>query len=141
MQRDISDVSFRGETVPKTPIEKVTGIPPEQIISRFYNPVSGVTYAMTSLISKFWAKKASELSEARLKELLLNPSDAIKVFAAVKPRVDQIDRAKIDEAIRVGKKYGIDWVRDAAQDVQSGAIRGVLQTPGQPQPQPEEATE
>ena len=141
LQRDVSDVSFRGETIPKTPIEKATGIPPEQIISRFYNPVSGVTYAMTSLISKFWAKKASELSEARLKELLLNPSDAIKVFAAVKPRIDQIDRAKIDEAIRVGKKYGIDWVRDAAQDVQSGAIRGVLQTPGQPQPQPEDATE
>jgi hypothetical protein len=145
LQRDITDVSFRGETVPKTPIEAMTGIPPEQIISRIYNPVSGATYAITSLFSKFWAKKASEITETRLKDLLLNPTDAVKVFAAVKPRVDQIDRAKIDEALRVGKKYGINWVKDAAEDVKSGAIRGVLQTPEQPaaQPaaQPEEATQ
>jgi hypothetical protein len=135
LQRDISDVSFRGETVPKTPIEELTGIPPEQIISRIYNPVSGATYAITSLLSKFWAKKASEITEARLKELLLNPSDAIKVFAAVKPRVDQIDRAKIDEAVRTGKKYGIDWVKDAASDAVSGAARGVIRAEQQPIPQ------
>ena len=141
LQRDVSNVSFRGETIPKTPIEELTGIPPEQIISRIYNPVSGATYAITSLFSKFWAKKASELSETRLKDLLLNPSDAVKVFAAVKPRIDQIDRSKIDEAMRVGKKYGINWIKDAVEDVQSGAIRGVLQTPEQPQPQSEKVAE
>jgi hypothetical protein len=142
LQRDISDVSFRGETVPKTPVEELTGIPPEQIISRIYNPVSGATYAITSLLSKFWAKKASEITEARLKELLLNPSDAVKVFAAVKPRVDQIDRAKIDEAVRVGKKYGIDWVKDAATDAFSGAARGAIRVeqPSMPQ-QPEQETQ
>jgi hypothetical protein len=141
LQRNISDVSFRGETVPKTPIEELTGIPPEQIISRIYNPVSGATYAITSLFSKFWAKKASELTETRLKELLLNPTDAVKVFAAVKPRIDQLDSSKVGAAIRVLKKYGIDLGKDAGADIQSGAIRGVLQTPGQPQPQPEEATQ
>ena len=141
LQRDITDVSFRGETVPRTGIEELTGIPPEQIISRIYNPVSGATYAMTSLFSKFWAKKASEATEARLKELLLNPTDAVKVFNAVKPRIDRLDRAKVDEAIAVGKKYGIQWVKDAVDDIQSGATRGVLQVPGQPAPQQEEATQ
>ena len=141
LQRDITDVSFRGETVPKTPIEALTGIPPEQIISRIYNPVSGVTYAITSLASKFWAKKASEMTEARIKELLLNPADAVKVFNAVKPRIDQLDRAKIDEAIAVGKKYGIQWVKDAVDDIQSGAARGALQAQGQPAPQQEEVTQ
>lgn len=138
LQRDISDVSFRGETVPKTPIEAMTGIPPEQIISRIYNPVSGTTYAITSLFSKFWAKKASETTEARLKDLLLNPSDAVKVFAAVKPRVDQIDRAKVNEAMQIGKKYGIQWGKDAVDDIQSGATRGVLRASEQPAAQPEE---
>jgi len=127
MTRDLTNVAFKGETVPRTPIEQLTGIPPEQILSRIYNPVSGATYAITSLFSKFWAKKASEATEARLKELLLNPSDAVKVFQAVQPRVAGLDQKKILDAIEVGRKYGIQWVADAANDITSGAARGAVQ--------------
>ena len=127
MTRDLTNVTFKGETVPRTPIEQLTGIPPEQILSRIYNPVSGATYAMTSLFSKFWAKKASEATEAKLKELLLNPSDAVKVFQAVQPRVSGLDQKKIQDAIEVGRKYGIQWVSDAANDITSGAARGAVQ--------------
>jgi hypothetical protein len=126
LTRDITQVAFRGETVPKTPIEQLTGVPPEQILSRIYNPVSGATYAITSLFSKFWAKKASDATEARLKELLLNPSDAIKVFQAVQPS-QNINQKKIQDALEVGRKYGIDWVKDAANDITSGAQRGAVQ--------------
>lgn len=129
LTRDVTNVPFRGETVPRTGIEMATGIPPEQILSRIYNPVSGVTYAVTSLISKFWAKKASEATEARLKELFLNPSDAVKVFQAVQPRVEGLDAKKLQDAIDIGKKYGIQWVKDAADDVLSGAARGAVQEP------------
>lgn len=132
MTRDLTNVAFKGETVPRTPIEQLTGIPPEQILSRIYNPVSGATYAITSLFSKFWAKKASEATEARLKELLLNPSDAVKVFQAVQPRVAGIDQKKVQDAIEAGRKYGIQWVADAANDITSGAARGAVQ---QSQPQ------
>ena len=131
--KDLTNVPFRTETVAKTPIEMLTGIPPEQIISRIYNPVSGVTYAITSLASKFWANQASKMTEQRIKELLLNPTDAVRVFNAVQPKVKAYDRAKIDEAIAIGKKYGIDWVADAANDAMSGAARGAMQ--GIPQPQ------
>jgi hypothetical protein len=127
--RDITNVPFKGETVPKTPIEQLTGVPPEQILSRIYNPVSGATYAITSLFSKFWAKKASEATEERLKALLLNPSDAIKVFQAVQPRVSGLDQKKIQDAIDVGRKYGIQWVADAVQDLTTGAARGAVQEP------------
>jgi hypothetical protein len=127
MTRDLTNVTFKGETVPRTPIEELTGIPPEQILSRIYNPVSGATYAMTSLFSKFWAKKASESTEAKLKELLLNPSDAVKVFQAVQPRVSGLDQKKVQDAIEVGRKYGIQWVADAANDITSGAARGAVQ--------------
>lgn len=132
MTRDLTNVAFKGETVPRTPIEQLTGIPPEQILSRIYNPVSGATYAITSLFSKFWAKKASEATEARLKELLLNPSDAVKVFQAVQPRVAGLDQKKIQDAIEVGRKYGIQWVADAVNDITSGAARGAVQE-AQPQ--------
>jgi len=131
--KDLTNVPFRTETVAKTPVEMLTGIPPEQIISRIYNPVSGVTYAITSLASKFWANQASKMTEQRIKELLLNPTDAVKVFNAVQPKINQFDRTKIDEAIAVGKKYGINWVADAANDAMSGAARGAVQ--GVPEPQ------
>lgn len=125
--KDITQVPFRGETVPKTPIETLTGIPPEQIISRIYNPVSGPLYAITSLFSKYWANQASKQTEEKLKELLLNPSDAVKVFQAVQPKVAGFDQKKIQEAINVGKKYGIQWVADAVNDLSTGAARGAIQ--------------
>ena len=127
MSKNITNVPFKTETVPKTPIESVTGIPPEQIISRIYNPVSGITYAVTSLFSKFWANKASIATEEKLKALLLNPSDAVKVFQAVQPKVSGFDPQKIQDAIDVGKKYGIQWVADAVNDLKTGAARGAVQ--------------
>jgi len=135
--KDITNVPFKTETVPKTSIESVTGIPPEQIISRIYNPVSGITYAVTSLISKFWANKASAATEEKLKALLLNPSDAVKVFQAVQPKVSGFDQQKIQDAIDIGKKYGIQWVDDAVNDLRTGAARGAVQGMQQDQ-QPEQ---
>ena len=126
--KDLTNVPFRGETLPKTPIEMATGIPPEQIISRIYNPVSGIAYAVSSLMSKFWAKKASEATEVKLKSLLLNPADAVKVFQAVQPKAAGFDQQKLQDAIAIGKKYGIQWVADAAQDFQTGAARGAAQS-------------
>ena len=127
LNKDLTNVPFKGETVPKTPIERLTGIPPEQIISRIYNPVSGPVYAITSLMSKFWARKASDMTEEKLKNLLLNPSDAIKVFEAVQQKASGFDQQKIQDAIAVGKKYGIQWVADAVQDFSTGAARGAVQ--------------
>jgi hypothetical protein len=128
LNKDLTSVPFKGETVPRTPIEQLTGIPPEQIISRIYNPVSGPVYAITSLMSKFWARKASDMTEEKLKTLLLNPSDASKVFQAVQSKAGAFDQKKIQDAIAVGKKYGIQWVADAVEDVTTGAARGAVQS-------------
>jgi hypothetical protein len=127
LNKDLTNVPFKGETVPRTPIEQLTGIPPEQIISRIYNPVSGPVYAITSLMSKFWARKASDMTEEKLKTLLLNPNDAVKVFQAVQTKAGNFDQQKIQDAIAVGKKYGIQWVADAVQDFSTGAARGAIQ--------------
>jgi len=127
LNRDLTNVPFKVETVPKTPFESVVGIPPEQVISRFTNPVSGPFYAISSLMSKFWANKASAATEEKLKTLLLNPSDAVKVFSALQQKNGAFDQDKIQEAIRIGKKFGIDWGRDAVQDFATGAARGAVQ--------------
>ena len=126
LSKDPTQVSFRGETVPRTPIEELTGVPPEQIISRIYNPVSGPVYAVTSLFSKYWANAASKATEEKLKALLLNPADAVKVFEAVSPKVQKFDPAKINQAMQIGKKYGIQWVQDAVNDLTTGAARGAV---------------
>jgi hypothetical protein len=126
LSKDPTQVSFRGETLPRTPVEQLIGVPPEQIISRIYNPVSGWLYAVTSTFSKFWANAASKATEEKLKALLLNPTDAVKVFEAVAPKAQKFDPTKINEAIRVGKKYGIQWIEDAVNDLTTGAARGAV---------------
>lgn len=124
LNRNVSDVSFRGETVPKTPIEEATGIAPEMILSRINNPVSGKFYAVTSLLSKFWAGKVGRSTDAKLKNLLLNPADAQKVFASLPNKQGGFDADKLNEAVAIGKKYGLSWVEDAIADVVAGSAKG-----------------
>ncbi len=78
------------------------------------------------MFSKYWANAASRATEEKLKQLLLNPSDAIKVFNAIEAQGRRLDPEKLKSALGVGKKYGINWVNDAAADVRSGAQRGAL---------------
>jgi len=140
LNRDLTQVAFRPETVPKTPVEELTGIPLEQIISRFFNPVSGARYAVTSLFSKYWAKQAATKTEEKLKELLLNPTDFLKVAKAVEPKAKSITPEQIKDLLSVGKKYGIDWVQEAAMNFRAGATRGAavgMQPPIQQAPVPE----
>jgi len=127
LSRDVTQVAFRQETTPKTTFEQVTGTTPQQVYSRFMNPVAGKGYAISTIFSNFWAKKASEATEEKLKQLLLNPSDAVKVFQAVQPTKKGFDQQKLNDAVEIGRKYGIDWVKDAANDIMSGAARGAMQ--------------
>jgi len=127
LQKDLTAVSFRVETVPKTPVEEAIGIPPEQIISRFFNPVAGQRYAITSIFSKYWANQAAKATEEKLKNLLLNPSDAVKLFSAVKAQTKSLDPDKAKEIMNIGKKYGIQWVQDAVNDFTTGGARGAQQ--------------
>ena len=136
LNNDPSQVAFRGETIPKTPIEEATGIPPEMILSRFNNPVSGKFYAMTSLISKWWAGSVARSTEEKLKNLLLNPVDAQRVFAAIPDKQGAFDTKKINAAVEIGKKYGLDWVSEATANIMSGATKGAYRGAMSEQPVP-----
>jgi len=121
---DPTNVAFKPETVPKTSIEEITGTSPQSIMSRITQPVAGATYAITSLISRYLAKQTNEETERRLKEILLNPEDAIRIFSAVSKRADEKEAFKT--AMAIGKKYGIDFAQMLRQDLQSGAARGAV---------------
>lgn len=135
LSKDVTAVPYRPETVPVTPFEQATGIAPQQIVSRFLNPVAGPLYGVTSTFSKFWANKAAAETEEKLKQLLLNPSDAVKVFEAVAPKAQGISPEKLKELLMIGKKYGINWVQDALNDMRTGGVRGAIQEPQVMEPQ------
>lgn len=140
LNKDLTQVAFRPETVPKTPVEQVVGVPLESIISRFFNPVSGARYAVTSLFSKYWATQAAKQTEEKLKNLLLNPTDFVQLARAVEPRAKGITKDQLETMFKIGKKYGIDWVKEAVQNAQIGAARGAavgMQPPIEMAPQPE----
>jgi hypothetical protein len=124
LDRNPAKVSFRGETIPKTPIEEMTGIPPEMILSRLNNRISGTTYAITSLFSRWWAGSVARSTEEKLKAILLNPADAQKIFASLPNKEGAFDPKKINAAVEVGKKYGMDWLAEATANITSGAARG-----------------
>lgn len=127
---DPTNVSFKPETVPKTSIEEITGTSPQSIVSRITQPVAGATYAITSLISRYLAKQTNEETERRLKEILLNPEDAVKIFSAVSAKADE--KQALKTALGIGKKYGIDFAEMLRQDLQSGAVRGAVLPSQQP---------
>jgi hypothetical protein len=126
---DPTNVAFRTETVPKTGIEEVTGSSPQQIISRLMNPVSGPLYAATSTVSKFWARQASENTTKKMIALLSDPSEAVKFMDLLEKSKKSLSPERLEELARIGAKYGIQWVADAAQDAATGAARGAVQQP------------
>lgn len=124
MRDNPSDVSFRAESAPKTNIEEATGTSPQSIISRFTQPIQSISYAITSLLSRYFAKQTNAETERQLKEILLNPQDAIKLMSSVAARADE--NQAIKNLTGIAKKYGVDFAQMLRQDLQSGAARGAI---------------
>ncbi len=124
---DPTRVAFRTDMVPKTVVEEVTGSSPEQIVSRAMNPVSGKLYAVTSTFSKFWARQAARETEAKLINLLSNPADAVQLMRTLEKTKKGLSPDDLLKMTDIGRKYGIDWAKEAATDITSGAARGAVQ--------------
>lgn len=124
---DPTRVAFRTEMVPKTVVEEVTGSSPEQIASRVFNPVSGALYAVTSTFSKFWARQAARQTEEKLISLLSNPADAVQIMRTLEKSKKGLSPEDLMKMADIGRRYGIDWAREAVADLTSGAARGATQ--------------
>jgi hypothetical protein len=117
-----ADVKFNVKEVPTTPIEQLVGVPPEEIISKLRNPIASTTWAVSSILSKFWAKQTAAATDEKLKALLLDPKATKILSEALTPKADgTLDLTAAKKLVDLGKKAGIDWIVDAAR----GAARAI----------------
>jgi len=92
-----------------------------------FNPVSGALYAVTSTFSKFWARQAARGTEAKLIDLLSNPTDAVQLMRTLEKSKKGLSPDDLLKMADIGRKYGIDWVKESASNITSGAARGAVQ--------------
>ena len=119
-----ANVKFNVEEVPKTGFERVTGTSPESALSQVRNPVASTAYAVSSLLSKFWAKQTAEATDAQLKALLLNPQEVKKLSQAFTPKADgSLDLTKVNSALKSAQKFGVNLLEMAINDAAMGAVR------------------
>jgi hypothetical protein len=121
-----ADVKFNVKEVPTTPVEKALGVPPEEIISKLRNPIASTTWAVSSILSKFWAKQTAAATDEKLKSLLLDPKATRILSEALTPKADgTLDLTAAKKLVDLGKKAGIDWTTMVIDDAARGAARAI----------------
>jgi hypothetical protein len=121
-----ADVKFNVKEVPTTPIEQLVGVPPEEIISKLRNPIASTTWAVSSILSKFWAKQTAAATDEKLKTLLLDPKATRILSEALTPKADgTLDLTAAKKLVDLGKKAGIDWTTMVIDDAARGAARAI----------------
>jgi hypothetical protein len=121
-----ADVKFNVKEVPTTPIEQLVGVPPEEIISKLRNPIASTTWAVSSILSKFWAKQTAAATDEKLKTLLLDPKATKILSEALTPKADgTLDLTAAKRLVDLGKKAGIDWTTMVIDDAARGATRAI----------------
>jgi hypothetical protein len=121
-----ADVKFNVKEVPTTPVEKALGVPPEEVISKLRNPIASTTWAVSSILSKFWAKQTAAATDEKLKALLLDPKATKILSEALTPKADgTLDLTAAKKLVDLGKKAGIDWTTMVIDDAARGAARAI----------------
>jgi hypothetical protein len=119
-----ADVKFNVQEVPTTPIEQLIGVPPEEILSKFRNPIASSTWAISSILSKFWAKQTAAATDERLKALLLDPQATNLLAKALTPKDNgTLDLQAANKFLKAAQKFGINWADMLVNDAATGAIR------------------
>jgi len=119
-----ADVKFNVQEVPTTPIEQLIGVPPEEILSKFRNPIASSTWAISSILSKFWAKQTAAATDERLKALLLDPQATNLLAKALTPKDNgTLDLQAANKFLKAAQKFGINWADMLVNDAAMGAVR------------------
>lgn len=119
-----ADVKFNVQEVPTTPIEQLIGVPPEEILSKFRNPIASSTWAISSILSKFWAKQTAAATDERLKALLLDPQATNLLAKALTPKDNgTLDLQAANKFLKAAQKFGINWADMLVNDASMGAVR------------------
>jgi len=121
---DPANVVINAKTVDKDIIEAITGSSPERAYSLLVtNPVVSKEVAFISLLNRYFNRQATEATNKKMQEILLDPEIAAKVFRSLQ------ERGKIDfdsfktAAQNVAKKTGSDFGEMLLKDIRAGALR------------------
>jgi len=83
-----------------------------------------VTWAISSILSKFWAKQTAAATDERLKALLLDPQATNLLAKALTPKDNgTLDLQAANKFLKAAQKFGINWADMLVNDAAMGAVR------------------
>ena len=105
-------------------LTQMVGMRPERLTSLFFtNPVVSKPVAIMTVINRFVNKKAGDISEQKMMELLLDREAGTKMLMAIKSSLKNGNSSDIGKYADWAKKRGFDFVDMLKKDAQAGAIR------------------
>lgn len=117
---DPAEVAHDISSIPKSDIERLTGAPPEMIMSRVTNRVQGLAYNLTALLNKYLTKRTTEATNAKLEEYFLDPNMSMGLMELLRPEVSKLNAKQMAEKV---KSLGLDFVQTMASDLERGAVQ------------------
>lgn len=122
--KDPSAVAASLKDIDADILTKMVGMRPERIVSLFAtNPVVSKPVAAMTVINRFFNKKAGELAEERMMNLLLDREAGTRMLLAIKQAINKGESQSLAKFADWAKGRGYDFVDMLKKDAQSGAMR------------------
>lgn len=121
---DPANVVINARTVDKDIIEAITGSTPQRAYSLLVtNPVVSKEVALISLLNRYFNKQATDATNKKMQEILLDTELAAGIFKSLQAR-NKIDFDSFRQAAQsTAKKTGMDFAEMLAKDIRAGAVR------------------
>lgn len=123
--KDPSNVATNIKNIDADILTKMIGMPPERLTSLFFtNPVVSKPVAIMTVVNRFFNKKAGEIVERDMKNILLDREAGTRILHAMKPTADgKLNLERLNEFSSWAKKRGYDFGQMLKNDAMAGAVR------------------
>lgn len=122
--KDPSSVAASMKDIDADMLTRMIGMKPERIMSLFAtNPVVSKPVAIMTVLNRFVNKKAGDIAEQKMMDLMLDREASTRMLAAIKQSMANKRSLELGQYADWAKKRGYDFVDMLKQDAQAGAIR------------------
>jgi len=105
-------------------LTQMVGMKPERLTSLFFtNPVVSKPVAVMTVLNRFMNKKAGEIAEEKMMEMLLDREAGTKLLMAIKQSMQKKNSSDLGKYADWAKGRGFDFVDMLKKDAQAGAVR------------------
>lgn len=105
-------------------LTQMVGMKPERLTSLFFtNPVVSKPVAVMTVLNRFVNKKAGDIAEKKMMEMLLDKEAGTKMLMAIKQSMQKGDSQDLSKFALWAKGRGYDFVDMLKQDAKAGAMR------------------